>query len=127
MKKKFISFSILSILILSSWYLQKNPINGETKSPNIILIMVDDLRPQLNCYGGKNIYSPNIDSFASNSYLYENAICNYPVCGASRASMITGLRPNELRFKSYKSRIDEDAPNAPTIGTWLKKEWILHH
>lgn len=121
MKKKFISFSILTILILSSWYLKKNPIVSETKSPNIILIMVDDLRPQLNCYGDKNIYSPNIDSFASNSYLYENAICNYPVCGASRASMITGLRPNELRFKTYKSRIDQDAPNAPTIGSWLKK------
>ena len=54
--------------------------------PNIIFIAVDDLRPQLNCYGKKEIISPNIDSLASRSYLYENAVCNFPVCGASRAS-----------------------------------------
>ena len=122
MKTKFISFSLTFILILSSWYLKSKPIPlKEKQRPNVILIMVDDLRPQLNCYGKNNIISPHIDEFSNHSYLYENAICNYPVCGASRASMLTGLRPNNERFKNYKSRIDEDAPNSPTIGFWLKK------
>mgnify|MGYP005676991485 CR=1 FL=1 len=122
MKTKFLLLSLIFTIIFSSWHLMSSPItNKEVQQPNVILIMVDDLRPQLNCYGKNNILSPNIDEFANHSYLYENAICNYPVCGASRASMITGLRPNNKRFKNYKSRIDEDAPDSPTIGFWLKK------
>jgi arylsulfatase A-like enzyme len=121
MKKKLTIISLIFVSILSSWYFKKNPVLDKVQKPNIIFIMVDDLRPQLSCYGQKNIYSPNIEELANHSFIYENAICNYPVCGASRASMITGLRPNNLRFKTYKSRIDEDTPNSPTIGFWLKK------
>ena len=121
MKAK-IFFSILSLLafiILSSLQSKKNPV--VTKKPNIIFIAVDDLRPQLNCYGKNQIISPNIDDLASASYTYENAVCNFPVCGASRASLLTGLRPNKNRFKTFHSRMDEDANDVLTIGEWFKK------
>ena len=122
MKNKIKFFIILSIIFfgllsLISFFLKNTSI--KTK-PNVILIMVDDLRPEINCYNKTLIKSPNIDDLASDSYLYENAVCNYPVCGASRASMLSGLRPNKNRFKTYKSRIDVDAPSVGTIGSWFK-------
>ena len=122
MTKKFIlaipiTLVFISILTLFSSLSKSNVKNN---NPNVILIMVDDLRPEINCYNKTIIKSPNIDNLASDSYLYENAVCNYPVCGASRASMLTGLRPNKNRFKTFKSRIDVDAPSVETIGSWFK-------
>ena len=121
MKKIFhflISFFVLSFALISF----KNHSEKEDENkPNIIFISVDDLRPQLNCYGRSQIISPNIDSLASQSFLYENAVCNFPVCGASRASVLTGLRPNPNRFKGYDTRIDVDANDVPTLGEWFKE------
>ena len=109
-------FGLSSLELLSFFEKEADPVK-----PNVILIMVDDLRPEINCYNQTSIKSPNIDDLSSNSFLYENAVCNYPVCGASRASMLTGLRPNDKRFSTYKSRIDEEAPNVETLGSWFKK------
>ena len=117
--KIFFLFSlILGIIITTS--LKTNNSSDVTKKPNIIFIAVDDLRPQLNCYGKNQIISPNIDELASISFIYDNAVCNFPVCGASRASLLTGLRPNKNRFKSFKTRMDEDANDILTIGEWFK-------
>ena len=70
-------FLIFCIFILLS--LKPNNKGNKNDKPNIIFISIDDLRPQLNCYRKTEIISPNIDSLASRSYLYENAVCNFPV------------------------------------------------
>ncbi len=88
--------------------------------PNVLFIAVDDLRPELGCYGAGHIHSPNIDALAQRSTLFENAYCNIPVCGASRASIMTGLRPTLHRFKSYLTRADEDAPGITTLPALFK-------
>ncbi|MCK5564660.1 MAG: sulfatase-like hydrolase/transferase, partial [Planctomycetes bacterium] len=82
--------------------------------PNILFIAIDDLRPELNCFGKSNIISPNIDSLASGGVLFSRSYCQVPVCGASRASLLTGIRPNRDRFVTYYTRADEDAPSAIT-------------
>ena len=122
MNKKSLIFIAIFLLMSSTlcYYFFENKISKKTKKPNVIFIAVDDLRPELNCYGINNIISPNIDDLANESFLFENAICNYPVCGASRASLLTGLRPNENRFKTYYSRMDEDADEFPSIPEWFK-------
>ena len=51
---------------------------------------------------------------------FNNAFCNIPVCGASRASLLTGFRPNKTRFVNYFSRIDEEMPMALTLSGLLK-------
>jgi len=66
---------------------------ADTVSKNILFIAVDDLRAQLGCYGDPEILSPNIDKLASRGLLFERAYCNVPRCGASRASIMTGVRP----------------------------------
>uniref|UniRef100_A0A1X7TB52 Sulfatase N-terminal domain-containing protein n=1 Tax=Amphimedon queenslandica TaxID=400682 RepID=A0A1X7TB52_AMPQE len=61
---------------------------------NVLFFAVDDLRPELNAYGFDFIKSPNIDTLASKSMLFERAYCQIAVCSPSRASLLTGRRPD---------------------------------
>ncbi|AHM61161.1 Iduronate-2-sulfatase [Flammeovirgaceae bacterium 311] len=82
------------------------------EKPNVLFITVDDLRPELNCYGKSHIQSPNIDKLAQGGILFSRAYCNVPVCGASRASFLTGTRPTRNRFLTYDTWAEKDNPEA---------------
>lgn len=90
------------------------------KKPNVLLLYMDDLRPQLNCYGYSEIQSPQIDALAKNGVLFKNAYCNVAVCGASRASMLTGIRPTKNIFRNYKVFVQNDTPEAITLPQLFK-------
>jgi len=92
------------------------------QNPNILFIAVDDLRPELGCYGVERIHSPNIDRLAAGGTMFERAYCNIPVCGASRASLMTGLRPARQRFLYYYTRADEDAPGITTLPQLFREK-----
>ncbi len=83
--------------------------------PNVLFLLVDDLRPEFGAYGVAQARTPHLDALAASASVFERAVCNVPVCGASRASMMTGLRPDVSRFLDYTARIDEDAPGATTL------------
>lgn len=68
--------------------------------PNVLFIAVDDLRPELGCYGNKAI-TPNIDRLAASGMRFDRAYCNQAVCGASRISLMTGLYPESTGLRSY--------------------------
>ena len=89
--------------------------------PNVLFIAVDDLRPELRCYGAAHIHSPNIDRLAKRSTLFERAYCMVPTCGASRSALMTGLRPAHNRFVNFLARADEDAPHVDGLHTHFKK------
>ena len=94
---------------------------AKTGKPNVLFIAVDDLRPQLGCYGHQQMISPNLDALAASGVLFERAYCNMPVCGASRASLLTGLRPTRKRFLSYLTRADVDAPGVLSLPGHFQK------
>lgn len=91
------------------------------QQPNILFIAIDDLRPELNCYGKTQIQSPHLDQLASQGFVFERAYCNVPVCGASRASILTGLRPTPERFLDYKTKVAEEAPTVLTLPQYFKQ------
>ena len=91
------------------------------EKPNVLFIAVDDLRPELNCYGLTQIHSPNIDNLASAELLFRQAYCNIPVCGASRASLMTGLRPTFNRFINYFTWAEKDAPGIKTLPALFRE------
>lgn len=88
--------------------------------PNVLFIMVDDLRPEAASYGGAAI-TPNMDKLAARGVQFERAYCNVPVCGASRASLLTGIRPGRHRFLHYHSSVRKDAPGAEVLPGSFKK------
>lgn len=90
------------------------------KKPNILLLYMDDLRPELATFGATEIISPNIDAFAESSMKFTNAYCNVPVCGASRASMLTGMLPTKNRFLNYDTFVEKETPNAITLPQLFK-------
>ncbi len=90
--------------------------------PNVLFIAVDDLRPELNCYGKSHIHSPHIDALAATGTLFERSYCMVPTCGASRSSLMSGLRPSRNRFTSYLTRADRDAAGFPTLNTHFKSQ-----
>ncbi|MDW7692283.1 sulfatase [Flammeovirgaceae bacterium SG7u.111] len=69
---------------------------ADTQKPNVLFICVDDLRPELGCYGKDYIHSPNLDNFAQKGILFKKHFVSVPTCGASRHSLLTGRLPQSL-------------------------------
>jgi len=96
-------------------------VNAQTPGkPNVLFIAIDDLRPELGCYGHSHIHSPNIDRLAESGLTFNRAYCNIPVCGASRASIMSGLRPNRTHFLNFACRQDEDVPGVVSLPMHFK-------
>lgn len=91
-----------------------------TKKPNVLFIAVDDLRPELGCYGQSQIKSPNIDKLAESGLTFNRAYCNIPVCGATRASLLSGIRPNRTRYLNFDCWQDKDVPGVVSLPMHFK-------
>jgi iduronate 2-sulfatase len=93
---------------------------GKTK-PNILFIAVDDLRTELGCYGNTHIKSPHIDRLAETGVTFKRAYCQQAVCNPSRASLMTGLRPDSLRVWDLVTDFRTTVPDAVTIPQHFRK------
>lgn len=119
--KLFLQCITVSLLFLSCKNKKVAVAKTEVKKPmNVLFIAIDDLRPELSFYGANHIKSPHLDKFASESLVFNKAYCNVPVCGASRASLLTGILPTKTRFIDYKAKAQEDVPNAKTLPQVFK-------
>ena len=112
MKKIFI-FCLLIVLIQSHTLAQ-------TKSkPNILFIAVDDLKPILGAYGNTFIKTPNIDRLAKMGTTFLNNYCQQAVCGPTRASLLTGMRPDMTKIWDLKTQIRDVSPDIVTMPQYL--------
>ena len=66
------------------------------KKPNVLLIMSDDLRDTVGCYGNTEVLTPHMDRLAGQGVRFDGAYAQFPLCGPSRASLLTGLRPRQV-------------------------------
>ena len=91
---------------------------GSTQ-PNILFIAIDDLRPELGCYGAKHIISPNIDKLASEGIIFDRAYCQMAICMASRKSIMSGYRPSAENNLHDRGPLINNIPDALTLDQHL--------
>lgn len=92
----------------------------ELQRPNILFIAIDDLRTELGCYGSDIAITPNLDALAGEGLLFNNAHCQQAICGPSRASMLTGLRPETSGIFHNYVKIRELNPDIVTLPQHFK-------
>ena len=112
-------FRIIAIAILAS-LLHFGPLEAAQK-PNVLLICVDDLKPNLGCYGDTLARTPNIDKLAKSGVIFERAYCNQAVCSPSRNALLTSLRPQTLGIYDLGTNFRQSRPGAVTLPELFKK------
>ncbi len=113
---------ILLALLLSLSGCKEETTVAETneKRPNILFIAVDDLRPELGAYGSEIAITPNIDALAGDGLLFENAYCQQAICSPSRASLMTGARPETIGVIENYTYFRDENPDIITLPQHFK-------
>jgi iduronate 2-sulfatase len=107
---------ILILLGVASLFIGGHTVNAQdSEKTNVIMVVIDDLRTELGCYGVNAMHSPSIDRFAKKGMLFNHAYAQYPVCNPSRSSFLSGLRPDEVGIISNTVPLRRVQPNLVTL------------
>lgn len=114
-----LSFGIvLFTLLIASCNTAKE--ESPIKKPNVLFISIDDLGPNLGAYDNPYIVSPNLDEFASHGMTFRRTYCQAAVCAPSRASLMSGLRPDSTRVWHLGDKFRKLHPNMVTMPMHFK-------
>lgn len=91
------------------------------KKYNILFIASDDLNSDMHCYGHSSVHTPNLDKLVSIGVRFDQAYNQFPLSGPSRASLMTGYRPDKTGVKDLKTNFRDNLPNAVTIAQLFKE------
>ena len=88
--------------------------------PNVLFIAIDDLRPELGCYGNKDVQTPHLDKLAVTGLRFDRAYTQYAICGPARACIMTGLRPDTLKIEEIDTYFRDTVPDVVTLPQQFK-------
>ena len=92
--------------------------NGHRK--NVLFIAIDDLKPLLGCYGDPVAQTPNFDRLARQGVIFNHAYCQQSISAASRASLLTGMRPDRTKVYDLQTHIRKINPDVITLPQYFK-------
>ncbi|TXE10158.1 sulfatase [Seonamhaeicola algicola] len=116
---KFLKIVLLFAIIVACKS-KEEPRETPAKKPNILFLAIDDLRPEIGAYGSEIAITPNFDKFASQGLLFNNAYCQEPICSPSRASLMTGARPETINVIENFTYFREANPDIVTLSQHFK-------
>ncbi len=108
-------FALLLFAVVSG------PLCGAAQKKNVLVFFMDDLRPELGCYGVDYIETPNMDTLAAEGVLFERAYCQQAICGPSRVSMMAGKYPDRLGIQDLWSPLRKNIPDAMSLPRYFKE------
>jgi len=105
----------------------KIPAQGikKTTKPNVIFIAIDDLKPTIGAFGDEFAKTPVLDKVAKNGTIFTNNHTQQAVCGPSRASLLTGKRPDYTKVRDLKTKMRDINPNILTIPQYFKENGYI--
>ncbi len=115
----FMNKFIASLGVAAHIGLSVTQVMAQDKKMNVLFIAVDDLKPVLGCYGDKLVKTPNIDRLAKRGTIFTQSYCQQAVCGPTRASLLTGLRPDNTKVWDLKTRMRDVNPDIISLPQYL--------
>lgn len=119
--RNLILLTVLPILIGSFYSCSQEGKKSEQKLPNILFIPIDDLRPEFGAYGSELVKTPNMDRLAQQGVTFTRAFCQQAVCNPSRASLLTGLRPDSIQVWDLHTNFRKNVPDVVTLPQFFKQ------
>lgn len=111
-----------TLLVLALVFAGVHVTLGQVQRPHVLFIAVDDLRPELGAYGYRHVHTPHIDRLAQEGVTFRRAYVQQAVCNPSRASLLTGLRPDSLRVWDLQTPFRETLPNVVTLPQYFRQQ-----
>ena len=112
-------FILLIAVVLSRVTAFGQQVDGKTSglphAPNVLLIAIDDLAGCLGCYGNPIVKTPHLDALAEKGVRFDHAYCQLPLCNPSRASVLTGMRPDHIRVYDLDRHFRDELESVVTL------------
>ena len=96
--------------------------HADDDRPNVLFLISDDLNNSLGCYGHPLVESPNIDRLAERGIRFDRAYCQFPLCGPSRNSLLTGLYPNSTGILQNSQIFRQTIPQHLSLSHAFRRE-----
>lgn len=120
-QRRLVSRGVTSVVFMVCALVAATTLTGAVPArPNVLFIATDDLRVELGCYGSAEAKTPHLDALARRGVLFERAYAQQAVCNPSRASVLTGRRPDTLKVWDLKTHFRETLPAVVTLPQHFK-------